>query len=184
MAQLLYHPTLQGYDWRMNVDSVAHQRSGFTLLELLVVVAIIGVLATVVAVALGPVRLKARDARRKSDVAQFGRFLSLGCFTPQAGAGDYDLAGLAAELAARYPQYASFMGSVPQDPKSGTAAQTNYRYTVTVDGKCALYTNLERTAEPVTLPSLTAPTPGGGSGVLQAAGSGWNGTPIYFQYSS
>lgn len=41
---------------------------GFTLIEMLVVVAIIGLLASVVIVGLGDARKKARDARRLSEV--------------------------------------------------------------------------------------------------------------------
>lgn len=41
---------------------------GFTLIELLVVIAIIGLLSTIVVTSLVPVRRKARDAKRVSDV--------------------------------------------------------------------------------------------------------------------
>jgi prepilin-type N-terminal cleavage/methylation domain-containing protein len=50
--------------------SLLHDRRGFTLIELLVVVAIIGLLASVIVVATGNARLKARDAKRLSDIQQ------------------------------------------------------------------------------------------------------------------
>jgi len=53
------------------------QQKGFTLIELLVVIVIIGVLATLATVALGNARMKARDARRLSDIKQIQTALEL-----------------------------------------------------------------------------------------------------------
>lgn len=156
---------------------------GFTLMEILVVIAIVGLLAAIAFVALGRTTRSARDAKRKSDLAQIGRFLSASaCYIPAAGTGDYDIMSLIDELKARYPQYANYVSQVPKDPRLGTAIISGYRYQVSADGtKCALYASLEKDNEPVTLPSLTAPTPGGGTGVLKAGQIGPNGTDRYFQ---
>ncbi|MDO8481711.1 MAG: type II secretion system protein [bacterium] len=159
-------------------------KKGFTLIELLVVIAIIGILASIVLSGLFGARDKARDVARKAEVSQFGRILTIGCYVPDAGPGEYDLAILAAELKVKYPQYASQFASVPKDPRSGTDAESHYRYIVNSNGKCALYANLERDGEPVTLSSISAPTAGGGTGVFESFTVGWNGSNKYFQVSN
>lgn len=157
---------------------------GFSLIEILVVIGIIGLLAGIVLVSLGQGTAKARDTKRKAEISQFGRILSAtSCYLPDGGAGSYDLADLMPELEIKYPQLSQWMSSVPKDPR-GSDSETRYVYVVNGSGQCALHANLEREEESVTLPSLTAPTPGGGIGVLEAATSGVNGSKKYFQVSS
>lgn len=52
-------------------------RKGFTLVELLVVIVIIGVLSTLAVAGVNIARSKARDAKRSADVAQLQRAFSL-----------------------------------------------------------------------------------------------------------
>ncbi len=52
-------------------------KKGFTLVELMVVVAVIAILATALLVGLGGARKRARDARRVSDVRQVQNVLEL-----------------------------------------------------------------------------------------------------------
>lgn len=160
------------------------KRKGFSLIEVLVVIAIIGIIATIIGVSLLSARDKARDTKRKAEISQIGRFLTISCYLPDAGEGDYDLMPLAQELLAKYPDYKKYLGKIPKDPKTGTDIESRYRYVVSDEGnKCALYANLENEEEKVTL-SITQPAPKGGTGVLRAVTSGWNGTPLYFQYSN
>ncbi len=160
--------------------------NGFTLVEVLVVVAIIGVLATIVTAAVMPALAKSRDTKRKFELSQIGRFFTGGaCYVPNAGPGDYDLATVFGEVLAKNPQFAQMVSKAPRDPKGGTDQATLYRYAVSEDGqKCVLYANLENKNEPVTITSVTAPTPGTGTGVLRAAAPGVHGTDRFFQVSN
>jgi len=159
-------------------------QKGFSLIELLVVIAIIAILSTIAYMSLGNATVKSRDTKRKADISQVGRMLgAIDCYVPAAGVGDYDLSDLAAELAIKYPQYSKYTSQLPRDPKSGSALASGYRYGVAAGGHCVVYANLENAAEPVTLSGLSAPAPGSGSGTLQAASAGANGTRIYYQVS-
>ena len=83
-----------------------NNKKGFTLIELLVVIAIIGLLATLSVVALNTARVKARDARRVSDIKQIQTALEM-YFDTNSG----------------YPnntttlQGSGFMSSVPSNPQ-------------------------------------------------------------------
>lgn len=54
-----------------------NNKKGFTLIELLVVIAIIGLLSTLAVVSLNSARIKARDARRQSDLKQISTAMEL-----------------------------------------------------------------------------------------------------------
>jgi len=158
---------------------------GFSLIEILVVVAIIGTLSTYAVVALGSAAKKARDTARIASLSQIGRFLTNNqCFMPSAGAGEYDITDLLAEVRQNYPQVAAYLTNVPKDPKTGTDTASGYRYIISADASvCALYANLEGTP-PVTLTSLSAVTPGAGTGILESTVIGPNGGARYYQYSN
>ncbi|MFA6603352.1 MAG: prepilin-type N-terminal cleavage/methylation domain-containing protein [Patescibacteria group bacterium] len=163
----------------------SRRRGAFTLIEILIVIGIIGLLATMGAVAGGGALKKARDTKRKSDLAQFGRFFAISCPMPDAGPGEHDFAVIVSELKAKNPQIAQLVGRIPRDPRRGSDTESYYRYLVSADGrKCAVYANLENAAEVVTNTRITAPEAGGGTGVLRGANVGWNGTDRYFQVSN
>lgn len=76
-----------------------NNKKGFTLVEMLVVISIIGILSSFAVVSLNSARQKARDALRKGDMAQLRTALNLyyddnnyqypACGTLDSGADDY-----------------------------------------------------------------------------------------------
>lgn len=164
---------------------IKHNKKGFTLIELLVVISIIGLLATFSVAAYSQAMRKSRDSKRKGDIAQIARFFALSCYMPDAGTGEYDLITIFEEAIISNPQYFTFLPNVPKDPSLGTDSLSYYTYKVDADSKkCVLYANMENDGEQISLPDITSPTPGGGSGIFQAGSNGSNGTAKYFQFSN
>jgi len=96
-------------------------RKGFTLIEMLVVVAIIGLLSSTILVGLGNARSKARDARRISDLRQI-----------QTGLENYYI-----EHNQSYPQalYTAISG-LPTDPQGGEYGYVRITSQAYVLGAC------------------------------------------------
>ncbi|MDD4412254.1 MAG: type II secretion system protein [Patescibacteria group bacterium] len=101
-------------------------QTGFTLIELLVVIVIVGILATLTTVALSTARVKARDAKRISDIKQMQTALELYYNEentyPPTSALDVGKALVGAQSGK------TFMGKIPAGPNTGetyTYAQIN-----------------------------------------------------------
>lgn len=122
-------------------------KKGFTLVELLVVVAIIGLIAGIAVVSVNSTRAKARDARRLADIKQIQnalgmRFSDLGMYPPTPANGSKlgskapgansaqvltsAVAGWEAVINAGTTVYLS---AVPKDPQS--VGEYAYTYTAT-----------------------------------------------------
>jgi len=99
---------------------------GFTLIELLVVIAIIGILSSVVLASLNAARMKSRDARRMSDLAQIRIALEMYYndhgYYPPSGCGwdcngyDYSYNSTWSSLATALKPY---IATLPVDPLNG-----------------------------------------------------------------
>jgi prepilin-type N-terminal cleavage/methylation domain-containing protein len=130
-------------------------KHGFTLIELLVVIAIIGLLSSVVFASLNTARGKARDARRKADLAELQKGLELyydtygGYPSSACPAVDYQIeTSLAMES-----KMLQFLPTFPKDPQDGSCYNNSYLYISNVYNNCsapnagatqyALYATLE-----------------------------------------
>lgn len=132
-----------------------YSSKGFTLVELLIVIAVLGILAAVVLVAIDPLEqlARGRDAGRKTAIGQLGHALQA-YFTAREGVGyistvDPYQDGLvsAGELKtpATNPNYAAI---ATPTCAGGDATQGNYCYHVVAGNQDAIvYTRLESKAE-------------------------------------
>jgi prepilin-type N-terminal cleavage/methylation domain-containing protein len=123
-------------------------KKGFTLIELLIVIAVIGILASVVLVGLGPVQKQGRDARRISDLRQVQNGLELyynKCGYYPGGVANPSCTGFSsigdnwAALTSALTGSNIGISNVPKDPTTGK----NYHYSSADGTKYCLGAELE-----------------------------------------
>jgi len=113
---------------------------GFTLVELLVVISIIGILTVISASTYSSAQIKARDSQRKSDLDQISKALMLyyadnGVFPAEFPFGNSSVGFTGANATV-------YMRQTPSDPKHD--AKYTYVYKISVDfKKFNLFANLE-----------------------------------------
>jgi type II secretion system protein G len=108
---------------------------GFTLIELLAVIAIVGILATISVVGIGSATERARDARRKSDLATIKQALLLykndnGQFYKPNTSGMIEPESQAMATALK-----DYLPAIPRDPLDGKhVGNITYNYKYRSDG--------------------------------------------------
>jgi len=125
-------------------DGTMRQRHGFTLVEILIVVAIIGILTGLITVNLSAARERARDVQRKGDLKQIQMALEL--YKNDQNPPDFpDTATWKTELVS-----GNYLKQSPIDPKVKNAADSweDYSYTKGVSLSYTLVMCLENGGDP------------------------------------
>ncbi len=127
-------------------------QEGFTLVELLIVIAIIGILATLLMTNFIGIRQRARDAQRKADVRQIQSALELyradtGSYPPAVGSNGLTTTCPTPQAFVNSGTGTTYMAQVPCDPLGVSYYHSgNYFYKQTTSGY-ELGTCLENTAD-------------------------------------
>jgi len=126
-----------------------NNKKGFTLIELLVVIAIIGLLSTLAVVSLNSARVKARNARRMSDLKQISTAMELyyadnEAYPTTVGACANGIIA-ASDGGAMCAGYSitngteTYLAAMPDDPTTGS----DYIYNAEASGYCIEATAME-----------------------------------------
>lgn len=139
------------------VEVVMLNRRGFTLVEILVVMAIIGILASLGTSSFLTSRLRGRDAERKASIGQIQRALELyyNDYNRYPAADGGEIAGCGAAANEACPWGGAFedannvyMSTLPSDSR---APNQQYLYEASADGqRYRLYARLENTEDMAT----------------------------------
>lgn len=105
------------------------KRKGFTLIELLIVIAIIGLLATLAIISLTTAQRKARDTKRIADMKSIQTAVEL-YFSDNSAYPD------PADWSAFQTDLAPYISQIPVDPNNSSGTQYTYGF-CTAGGPCA-----------------------------------------------
>lgn len=166
------------------------KQNGFTLVELLIVIVIIGILASLIFANFAGVRQRARDSQRKSDLKQIQTALELyradsrtyPCFA--TGCGWSIVSRLSEAIPPLSPNYIS---KIPDDPVYHDPDYRGYCYSVTNDkSKYTIFANLENTndsdAKNPKAPPTASPIFGTNNGNISFTISGGDCSPNIYNY--
>lgn len=121
-------------------------KKGFTLVELLIVIAIVGLISAAAMYALNNSRLKSRDAKRKGDISALDKAISMyineNGSAPANTAPDPNKGECLSNTAGPGMALKTFMTTIPVDPRYPITPPTAYTAgtpTAAPDGMCYYY---------------------------------------------
>jgi len=112
----------------MNKVWATKNKHGFTIVELLVVIVVIGILVGITIVSYGAIQQRARDSERSSDVTQ----LKIALEKYHADNGQYPAVctvdNAACVISLLSGPLAPYLSNIPHDPKYSADSGSDYRY--------------------------------------------------------
>ena len=105
------------------------KKRGFTIVELLICIAVIGILAGIMIVSYTNIQQRSRDSRRSSDITKIRLAIDKyraekSMYPPACPSGDNS--GCTVNYLATY--LAPYLDSIPHDPKNAINSTTDYQY--------------------------------------------------------
>lgn len=131
------------------MDKARASKNGFTIIELLVTIVVIGILATIMIVSYTGIQQRSRDSRRASDITQLKialeKYHADKSMYPDV-CGDNVACNASSLSTALSPSY---LANIPHDPRNAANSYTDYQYVrgATTDDSYGLYVRYEAKAE-------------------------------------
>jgi len=108
------------------------EEKGFTIVEMLVVIVVIGILVGISVISYNGIQQRSRDSERGSDVTQIK--IALEKYYADKSRYPLNCAGSPCAVSALSNELTNYMKTIPHDPKHAADSAADYQYVATVAG--------------------------------------------------